>query len=61
MQYIPPTYTAKEAFDLMFELDFEGLIMLGEVINEEKRRYSLNDLRYLKEAYVVAYQLCMLD
>jgi hypothetical protein len=48
-----PTYTTNEALKLMEVLDYEGLIILGEVITEEKKRYSLNDLRFLKDTWEV--------
>jgi hypothetical protein len=51
-----PTYSAKEALLLTCELDLDGLKILGEVISEERDRYSHAELLRLKKVY----KYCML-
>jgi hypothetical protein len=51
-----PTYSAKEALLLMYELDLEGLKILWQVVNEEKDRYSQAETVRLGRVY----KFCML-
>jgi hypothetical protein len=44
MSELKPTYTKKEASEMMLILDYEGLVILGKLIIEEKNQYSSSDL-----------------
>lgn len=46
-----PTYTTREALNLLVSLDIDGVLMLGELLTEEKKRYSLVDLRTMLFIY----------
>lgn len=43
-----PTYDFTEAVDLMCTLDYEGVVLLGKLITEEKYLYPLNELKFLQ-------------
>lgn len=48
MAQIEPTYNFEDAIELMISLDYEGLVLLGKLITEEKYLYPLNELKYLQ-------------
>ena len=51
MNATPPTFSTKEAMQMMGYLDRDGLILLGQVLTEEMKQYSLNDLELLKQIW----------
>lgn len=45
-----PTYSAKDALYLMLCIDFEGLVLLGDLIFEEHFCYSPDEYKKLNRA-----------